>query len=143
MNFYIKHRLYAIMLFLCSSIFAQANNDIEGIIFEKNKDGKKIGLPGANVYWLDTQVGTATDEHGKFSLKTSNKSSKLIISFIGYKSDTLTIDKSSNNPIEVVLQSSQNLAEVVIAKKALGSHISRAETIFTQKVTSEELCKAP
>jgi hypothetical protein len=138
-----KYKLYTIILLLCGSIFAQANNNIKGIIFEKNKNGKKIGLPGANVYWSSTQIGTTTDEHGKFSLKISNKSSKLVVSFVGYKNDTLTIDKSSNNPVEVILQSSQDLAEVVIAKRAVGTHINRAKTILTQKITSEEICKAP
>ena len=46
-------------------LFSQ--DKIEGMIMEANAANEHIGLPGANVYWLNTSVGTVTDIDGKFS----------------------------------------------------------------------------
>ena len=42
---------------------------ITGTILEANENKEEILLPGANVYWQGTSVGTTTDIDGKFSLK--------------------------------------------------------------------------
>ena len=60
-----KNILY-ILLFLPILLYSQGK--IEGMIMEANPDNEHIGLAGANVYWLNTSVGTVTDLDGKFTL---------------------------------------------------------------------------
>ena len=62
-----KKLIYVFFLILFPlSIFSQEK--VEGIIYEENSDTKKTPLLGANVYWLNTEVGTVTDFDGKFSI---------------------------------------------------------------------------
>ena len=70
-------------------MFSQEN--ISGMIMEANEKNEHIGLAGANVYWLDTTVGTVTDIDGKFALTYKKEYSKLVISYVGFKTDTLNI----------------------------------------------------
>ncbi len=49
-------------------------------------------LPGANIIQVHTQNGTASDKNGHFSLKLiKNESSKIQISYIGYKEKTVNV----------------------------------------------------
>ena len=59
-----KHLLY-ILLMLPVLSFSQVK--ISGMIMEANEKNEHIGLAGANVYWLDTTIGTVTDIDGKFT----------------------------------------------------------------------------
>jgi len=102
----------------------------------------KIPLPGANVVWMGTNTGIATDQNGKFELNTAGlQIRKLVVSFIGYQPDTLDI-LPGQSTIEVVLNSSQDLEEVVVARRRPGSHISTLEPILTNVITEAELQRA-
>ncbi len=136
--------IFAIFLILIySNIFSQDKTFVEGNVYELNADGKELGIPGVNVYWEGTQEGTSTDIYGYFKLKfPKNQPYKLVISFIGFKKDTLTISPDQQQTLKILLSANQELEEVVIAEKALGSHINRMEPILTQKITTAELQKA-
>ena len=91
MKLNVKHVLCLIAIVGMSiNLSAQTGNTVKGKIVELNKKGKEVGLPGANVYWLGTQTGTSTDEQGNFVVKSVKNSSKLVVSYIGYKNDTVT-----------------------------------------------------
>ncbi len=117
-----------------------AQDNIEGMIMEANAENKHIGLSGANVYWLNSPLGTITREDGTFNIPYDAKYNKLIISYIGFKTDTLIIDE----PIKVHhwLQPSNQLDEVVVEKKkdAVEKAFFTAQNVIT--VNSEELLKA-
>jgi hypothetical protein len=38
---------------------------------EANKESKHMGLPGANVYWLETAVGVVTDKERRLECENS------------------------------------------------------------------------
>ena len=81
-------KLFSLMVLLCASLGGYAQ-DIKGRVVEQ-ENGKKVGLPGANVYWAGTTDGVVTDAEGHFKIKW-NKSGRLVASFIGYRTDTLTV----------------------------------------------------
>ncbi len=58
-------QLFYLLFILPLCVFSQEK--ITGNITE-NIDGKEVPLSGANVYWLNTQVGTVTDFDGNFEL---------------------------------------------------------------------------
>ncbi|MDR0982968.1 MAG: TonB-dependent receptor [Culturomica sp.] len=69
-------------------------------------------LIGATVLEEGTQNGTVTDANGNFSLNVSSKG-KLVISFIGFESQTLLVGDNTN--FNVILQDdAQSLNEVVV-----------------------------
>ena len=82
-----KKILY-ILILLPALITSQ--NQIKGVVFEANNTNEEIPLPGANVHWLGTSVGAVTDIDGKFNIDYKTEYRKLIISYVGFTTDTLT-----------------------------------------------------
>ena len=68
-------KLFSLMVLLCASLGGYAQ-DIKGRVVEQ-ENGKKVGLPGANVYWAGTTDGVVTDAEGHFKIKW-NKSGRLV-----------------------------------------------------------------
>ena len=70
-------------------------------------------LSGANVIEAGASNGAMTDFDGKFSIKTSNESGELIVSYIGYQSVTVAFDGSADLGT-ITLQTDNSLEEIVI-----------------------------
>ncbi len=132
-----KRLLYVILL-LPALMLSQ--DKISGMIMEANEMNEHIGLAGANVYWLDTTVGTVTNENGEFSLSYNKDYAKLIISYVGFKTDTLTITEPKM--IHHWMEPTSNLDEVTVKgkRKATAKSYLQAQNILT--VSSDELLKA-
>ncbi|MCU4157782.1 TonB-dependent receptor [Carboxylicivirga sp. A043] len=134
-----RNSIVLILLFITGiSAYSQANKEISGVVKAKEKN-KLTGLVGANVYWANTQTGTVTDFNGAFIIEQKRGNQQLVISYIGYKPDTLLVGEQEY--FEVVLQSDE-LDEVVVAGKKAGSHMSRLDPMTKVNITGAELCKA-
>ncbi|MFD0835243.1 TonB-dependent receptor domain-containing protein [Mariniflexile aquimaris] len=132
-----KNLLY-ILLMLPAVYFSQEK--ITGMIMEANEQNEHRGLAGANVYWLNTSIGTVTDIDGKFSLSYAKERTKLVISYVGFKTDTLSITKPQM--VHHWLQPIDNLDAVTITsrKQATSKSYLQSANVFT--VSSDELLKA-
>lgn len=116
---------------------------IKGKIIEKSKSGEKIALPGASIFWKNTNIGTAADANGHFQLASSAKSSTLVIQFVGYTSQEVKLDDiNQKEAIIIELAPNIELNEVIIAKRKLGTILDRDNPIQSQSITGAELCKA-
>lgn len=113
---------------------------LEGKIFDA-EDKDELGLPGANVMWAGTTTGTTTNVAGYFSLKRTRESNKLVISFVGYKTDTIEVNPDDTY-IKHKLVQGREMAEVVVAGRASGTYINRIDPVLTVNITGAELCKA-
>ncbi|MBY0436000.1 MAG: TonB-dependent receptor [Cyclobacteriaceae bacterium] len=111
-----------------------------GLVIEKDKQGKDQPLPGANVYWLGTSKGTTTKENGVFLIDRIPDADKLVISFVGYKSDTIVIADQSNVKIE--MKSDKLLQEVTVQGWKPTTHIDHASGINVVVMDEKELFKA-
>ncbi len=129
--------LLIITILLPSNLLAQV---VSGIVYE-TIEGKKSTLPGVNVHWAGSQIGTTTNQSGKFELFKPGSFKQLVFSYVGYQSDTLEI-LTPGTGIEVVLQAGHDLEEVRITQRNPGSHIDRLAPIQTEKITGAELGKA-
>jgi outer membrane receptor for ferrienterochelin and colicin len=111
-----------------------------GTIWEANAKNETIGLPGANVYWLNTKVGTVTDFEGNFNLPYKKEYKQLVISYVGFKTDTIAVSNPKN--ITHALQSTSDLDEVTVTarKQATAKSYLQSQNIIT--VSSDELLKA-
>ena len=132
-----KNILFIIIWF---PLLSFSQDTLEGIVTEANSQGETIPVVGANVYWLNTTVGAFTDENGKFSIAYDPSYTKLVISYVGYKTDTLTIN--SPKYIKHSLQPTDELDQVTVTsrKQATAKSYLKASNTFT--VSSDELLKA-
>ena len=102
--------------------------------------GKKVALPGVNLYWQDMSAATVTDENGRFELERGEASNQLIASYVGFYSDTISLADQTN--VELVLSTGATLDEVEVTYKRKSIEVSYLEPILTQNISSKELLKA-
>ena len=133
-----KKLIILLICFLPLTIFAQ--DQLTGYVYEANENQDQNPLPGANLVWLNTTVGTSTQFDGSFSLPFNATSNKLVISYVGFKTDTVTIQ--NQKPIKHWLQPTTDLDEVVIQSEVKGTTRSYLQTQNIQYVSSDELLKA-
>jgi outer membrane receptor for ferrienterochelin and colicin len=119
-------------------LFSQS--ELKGMIMEVNKKQEHIPLPGANVHWLDTTVGTVTDTNGVFAIPYKKEYTKLVISFVGFKTDTLTI--SELKMVQHWLQPVSDLGAVTLIARKKSAATSYLESQNIINISSEELLKA-
>ena len=97
-------------------------------------------MPGANVYWMNTTEGVITNLDGEFTISNSGNYSNLIISYVGFKSDT--IDIKNQNFIKHYLKPESTLDAVNIKAISKTSSVSYLTSQNIINVSSEELLKA-
>ncbi len=133
----------SIILLLISPLLALAQGHIEGkvMIADGPHASDSIGLPGASIVWAGTNTGTSTNSAGFFTIKRTKGSEMLVVSFVGYKTDTLNIAPGLDY-VEIFLAEDNLIEEVTVTGRARGAHIDRAATIATVNITAAELCKA-
>src|SRR5436190_9078029 len=97
-------------------------------------------LPGANVFWLGTTKGTTTRDNGIFLIERMQGVDRLIISFVGYRADTIVITDQAN--VKVALKSDQVLQEVTVQGWQPSTHFDQASGINKVVMNEKELFKA-
>jgi outer membrane receptor for ferrienterochelin and colicins len=126
---------------LIITAFAQPAVDyVEGSVKGINQKGEKQALPAANVYWMDTQTATITDKKGAFKLKKVNGHNQLIVSFVGYVSDTIEV--KDNKFIEVSLSETLELGAVDVVYRKKSIETDFLNPIGVKKISEKELLKA-
>ncbi|UFH52914.1 TonB-dependent receptor [Spirosoma sp. KNUC1025] len=101
--------------------------------------GKRIPLIGATVQWAGTSSGTATGTDGKFQLPIHAVSNRLIVSYVGYQPDTLSITNPAVD-ITVTLRSERTLQEVTVA--GAPGQMDQINPIHTEFINQRTLAKA-
>ncbi|MAZ71837.1 MAG: TonB-dependent receptor [Flavobacteriaceae bacterium] len=128
--------IYFLLLF---PLVAISQDKVEGIVLEIINN-KEVPLGGANVFWLDFKVGDVTDFDGLFEVPFQEGRSQLVISYIGYKSDTITV--TTPKKIRHVLKSKGTLDEITVTSRKKATSRSFLSTQNTINVSSAELLKA-
>lgn len=129
-----------LILFSLFPLLLLGQENLNGTIYDSSQDNSKQPLFGANLIWLGTSIGTSTDIDGNFSLPFVDSTNNLIISYVGFKSDTLVI--TSATPIKHVLTPTNNLDEVVVQSRKVATSRSYLKAQNTLLVSSDELLKA-
>lgn len=82
--------------------------ELKGRVFDENGQP----MPGATVQIKGTTTGISTDMDGAFTLRVPDKTAKLVISFVGYK----TVEISASAPLNkiVMQEDAQTIEEVVV-----------------------------
>ena len=83
----------------------------------------------------------STNMNGEFTLERPANADKLIVSFIGYNTDTISI-ASYQEYIDIVLNEGVQLAEVNVTGRKMGFQKLRSSVTNAELINSDELCRA-
>ncbi|MDI1257590.1 MAG: DUF5686 family protein [Flavobacterium sp.] len=103
-----KNLFAAFLLFFTHLLLAQTK--VSGIVLDENN--KPVGY--ANVAFKGTSEGIITNEDGRFYLESDKNRKILSVSFVGYTSQEITLDKAVTYNMKVVLLTGEELNEVKI-----------------------------
>ncbi len=114
-------------------------NQIRGIVVE-NQNGKVNPLAGATISWLGARETTVTNPHGEFSLNKKEGADQLVISYTGFKTDTVSIHGLQD--VEISLSRKEDLSNIVVTARQRTNYIDSYNPFRTAIMTKKELLKA-
>ncbi len=115
-------------------------NTITGKITELSNNGTKEAVVGANIYWVNTNLGTLSNEKGEFELKKHDSENRLVIRFIGYENDTLLINEFDD--LEITLKKGITMEDIDVIYKKKTTELSFTNSIKVLTINQDELKKA-
>jgi TonB-linked SusC/RagA family outer membrane protein len=127
----IYKKLLFFLLMLPLSVLAQ--NTVDGVVVDSKT---KQPLPGVNVIVKGTQMGTSTDFDGKFKLSKLKDGDVLLVSFIGYKNESVTF--TGQKSLTVSLDEEANLLQEVVVQVGYGSVKKKDATGAVDLLTTKE-----
>ena len=133
-----KHIINSFILLFPIFILAQTN--LKGMIMDQENPKDNLGVAGATVNWLNTNIGTITNEKGWFTIPFKKEYKKLVISYIGYKTDTIIVRDLT--PIHHFIIIDNELKGITIRSKRDAVQKSLFATANTFTVNNDELLKA-
>lgn len=135
-----KNILLSFLLCVFSTL---AFSQVKGIVFGSNGT-KREPLYGAKLKLQNSRTGAITTEEGTFELTLPKElPDTLIISAVGYHSDTIVVDKADRFiSLEITLYSDKLIPAVVVQLRRSTHSISRLKTLHVEELTSGELRKA-
>ena len=139
MKFKILYKLLLFSLLIFSKTTFAQSEIVRGMVIEKKADGKTEPLIGATLRWENAKNGTSTDAKGEFILSKFPQNHELIVSSVGYKTDTLMVHSLDFVTIFLKLQNA-DLQEVVVKSEA--TTMDRMNPIHTEIITTKALAKA-
>ncbi|TXG38450.1 DUF5686 and carboxypeptidase-like regulatory domain-containing protein [Seonamhaeicola maritimus] len=102
-------RLFSVLfLFTFTSVFSQTK--VSGHVFDENNEP----ISYANVIFQGSTEGTTTNENGKFYLESRETWEQLTISFIGYETLIVSLDKKVNYNLEFILKEETAQLDAVV-----------------------------
>lgn len=100
----------------------------------------KLPIPGATVKVEGTNIGTQTDNNGKYSINVPDRKTQLVIQFVGYQTKKVKISKADT--LNVYLDASRAaLNEVVVVGYGV-KHLTKALGYSTARVNAKDLNQA-
>ena len=133
-----KYILSSFLLLSPVIIFTQTS--LSGMIMDSVNPKDNLGVEGASIHWLNTNISTISNSKGWFKIPYEKTYKKLVISYLGYQTDTITVLNSNTIHHFLTLQSELDEVVVTSRKKATFKSFSTTTNMFT--VNADELLKA-
>ncbi len=108
LKFNYRFMQFMIAMVLSTTVLFAQDKTVTGVILDENQDP----VPGASILIKGTSTGTISDATGKFTLTAGNQD-VLVISFIGYSTQEITVGNQSNITVNMLTDVTQ-LQEVVV-----------------------------
>lgn len=131
-------RKLIILAFLLPTV-AFAQQSLTGKVVDASLD-KPEPLLGANIIWLGTDIGAVTDYDGEFEIPYRPSYKKLVISYVGYISDTLDIEGPGRLEHTLIPDNELGTAIIDVKREATARSYFQPQNVVL--VSSDELLKA-
>jgi outer membrane receptor for ferrienterochelin and colicins len=133
-------RIILISMLLIATIDTKAQQ-IKGRVVEILPSGEESPLPGANVVWDGTTIGSTSKEQGFYLInEPESYPATMVVTFIGYQSYKKEIKEWGN--YDIVLESSVKISQVEVKGKVNTTQVSTLDPINIQTILTGELEKA-
>jgi len=132
-----KILLFFLMVFWAATSAFGQTRVITGTVTDQQT---KETLPGASIVVKGTSAGALTDINGKYSMSLAPTENVLVISFIGYETQEITVGQQTTINVQLVLKKT-TLSEVVV----VGYGVQKRSDITgaTINLKGNELTKQP
>jgi hypothetical protein len=135
----ISTNLFSVLFLLMTTVmFSQGK--IKGTVLDNELNG---GLPGVNVLVKGSATGASTDIDGKFILNTTATSGQVVISYIGYKTQTVNFTVKSGETVDLgtikLSADSNQLDEVVVKSTVIDVAKDRKTPVAVSTIRASEI----
>ena len=103
-----KKILYIFVFLYSISVFSQTK--VSGHVFDENNDPVSF----ANVVFKGSSIGTITNENGRFYLESDETWNTVVVSFIGYETIEIPLEKKVNYNLEFTLKEETAQLDTVV-----------------------------
>ncbi len=117
-------------------LFAQSHK-VAGKITEGDTES---GIPGVTIVESGTQNGTTTDIDGKYSITVSKPDATLVVSFIGFKTQKILVNKMSVINV-IMIPEATSLSELVVI--GYGTQKKKVVTGAISSVNGDDIKSTP
>lgn len=130
--------IFFVFLIFCIGIMESHSQMLSGKVVERDNKGNHIPLTGANIFYSDKSHGTVSDAKGNFNIALPTGDQQIIVSFVGYRSDTLKAPFSSGLYI-VELVSIAELKAFEVKDLKNNKTMDRMNPLWNQQLNQGEL----
>ncbi|MBL7942269.1 MAG: TonB-dependent receptor [Flavobacteriales bacterium] len=130
-----KYLIAGCQLLASGILCAQVSGEVRGDLGNQSSEV----LPGATLVWAGTQHGTIADASGRYALALVDGSDLLVVSYVGYQTDT--VQWTGQQELNILLLPMTGPA-VEVKDHLNASTINTKDPLRFQTITEKELCKA-
>jgi TonB-dependent starch-binding outer membrane protein SusC len=127
-------RLFVMLILFLTTVAASAQRQVTGLITGEDNDP----LVGASVVVKGTNTGVVTDVDGKFSIAVTGDNAVLVVSYVGQKTQEVSVGAQSDISIQM---SSASLEEVIVTGYSVDKR--KQSTGAVSIVKSKDLTTVP
>lgn len=128
----------SVLLIILLGAFSIQAQTIHGMVMSIDPEKGMADLPFANIYFKPLQKGIITDERGNFSLDLEGEQGYIIISAVGFQTDSLFVP--SDHMMIHLMPQSQELTEVFVSGQQ--GNIDRLATQNAELLSKNVILKA-
>jgi outer membrane receptor for ferrienterochelin and colicin len=114
---------------------------LKGKVLADSSPGNPEPLPGALVVWEGTRSGTVTSADGTFSIGIPPNAGNLIVSYIGFITDTIPYIGQKEIQVKL-LPANSSTSQIDVVGESSSTHINTRDPMNFQTLNEKELCKA-
>ncbi len=127
---------FVLLLFLFAGFeYAEAQVKVTGVV----TDNSKMPIPGLSVQVGGTSTGAITDVDGKFSVDAPDANASIIVSGIGYATQTIAL--AGRTTIDVAMEEETKIEEVVITGYGTSKKVTSTGAVVSTK--GEDILRTP
>lgn len=142
LKYFFKNGLGAILLLLIifSKSYSQEKVTLSGYVKDARNGEDMIGV---SIFINDLKIGVQTNVYGFYSITAPTGKYKVSVSYIGYKTQTLSLDFDKNKNVDVELKEDERvLDEIVVSTKREDDNVKTTE-MSVNKVEMKTIKKMP